>query len=194
MLTDYVGKAEDADSARSCHMSESQTLNFVNVHLFHDESNLALIHENPLLYSSNRKRALDYVLEQLGAENWNKSLCFVFGDLNFRLDSPSFLHRLTERASAHPLEEQHGSVTEGLLCDSCTAVSDTLRRTISAIEFRRKSQNDINAGCVLRIERKRFDYFNQKKLLDDWKSYLEDDREAGNFKDLHELPINFPPT
>ncbi|EPB75598.1 hypothetical protein ANCCEY_05287 [Ancylostoma ceylanicum] len=103
-------------------------------------------------------------------------------------------HRLTERASAHPLEESHGSIADGLLCGGSTATCDTLRRTVSAIEFRRESQNDISSGCVLRIERKRFDYFNQKKLLNDWKSYLEDDREAANFKQLHELPINFPPT
>ncbi|EYC14768.1 hypothetical protein Y032_0039g145 [Ancylostoma ceylanicum] len=106
----------------------------------------------------------------------------------------TFCKRLTERASAHPLEESHGSIADGLLCGGSTATCDTLRRTVSAIEFRRESQNDISSGCVLRIERKRFDYFNQKKLLNDWKSYLEDDREAANFKQLHELPINFPPT
>ncbi|RCN34923.1 hypothetical protein ANCCAN_19223 [Ancylostoma caninum] len=72
-----------------------RTLDFVNVHLFHDESNLALIHENPFLYSSNRKRALNYVLEQLMASgNWESSPCFVFGDLNFRLDSTSFLNNI----------------------------------------------------------------------------------------------------
>ncbi|VDO76164.1 unnamed protein product [Heligmosomoides polygyrus] len=91
----------------------NKTFDFVNVHLFHDESNLALIHEasvkkfagiftiltncallqNPLLYSSNRKRALDYVLEQLSISEGNCSpLRFIFGDLNFRLDSPSFLN------------------------------------------------------------------------------------------------------
>ncbi|VDK44847.1 unnamed protein product [Cylicostephanus goldi] len=243
-------------------------LDFVNVHLFHDESNLALIHEekpcsvfqNPFLYSTNRKRALNYVLEQLSSSGtWTSSHCFVFGDFNFRLDSTSFLNvrgfinsfvkvdilsvswisfllpiqptetgrvalicimfnilfftfpllvmrvfgsslisnvlqRLTERASAHPLEEPHGSVADGLVCENNTTTTETLRRTVSAIEFRRPSLSDIRAGCVLRIEKKRFDYFNQKKLLDDWKSYLEDDREPSKFSQLHELPINFPPT
>lgn len=173
----------------------NKTFDFVNVHLFHDESNLALIHENPLLYSSNRKRALDYVLEQLSISEGNCSpLRFIFGDLNFRLDSPSFLNRLTERASPHPLDEQHGSVADGLQVDHSLPVSDHLRRTVSAIEFRRESEADMDSGCVLRIEKKRFDYFNHKKLLNDWKSYLEDDREAKNFKQLHELPITFPPT
>lgn len=173
----------------------NSTFDFVNVHLFHDESNLALIHENPLLYSTNRKRALDYVLEQLTcSDGVCTPLRFIFGDLNFRLDCPSFLNRLTERASLHPLDEQHGSVADGLQANSIAPVSDHLRRTVSAIEFRREEEDDMNSGCVLRIEKKRFDYFNHKKLLDDWKSYLEDDREARNFKQLHELPINFPPT
>ncbi|KJH45685.1 endonuclease/exonuclease/phosphatase family protein [Dictyocaulus viviparus] len=168
---------------------------FVNVHLFHDESNLALIHENPLLYSSNRKRALDYVLEQLScSDKMCYSLQFIFGDFNFRLDSPSFLNRLTERASLHPLNEQHGSVSGGLQTNSGVAASDQLRRVVSAVEFRRESNDDLNSGFVLRIEKKRFDYFNHTKLLNDWRSYLEDDREAKNFEQLHELPINFPPT
>ncbi|VDM64218.1 unnamed protein product [Angiostrongylus costaricensis] len=185
----------------------NSTFDFVNVHLFHDESNLALIHENPLLYSSNRKRALDYVLDQLTRSD---GVCspfrFIFGDLNFRLDCPSFLNRLTERASLHPLDEQHGSMADGLQTSTITPISDHLRKTVSAIEFRREAEDDVNSGicktsillvffsCVLRIEKKRFDYFNHKKLLDDWKSYLEDDCETKNFKQLHELPINFPPT
>uniref|UniRef100_A0A1I7WZX0 FLYWCH-type domain-containing protein n=1 Tax=Heterorhabditis bacteriophora TaxID=37862 RepID=A0A1I7WZX0_HETBA len=56
------------------------------------------------------------------------------------------------------------------------------------------NQSEINCGCVLRIEKKRFDYFNHKKLLNDWKTYLEDDKESTNFRQLCELPINFPPT
>ncbi|KHJ99042.1 hypothetical protein OESDEN_00972 [Oesophagostomum dentatum] len=102
--------------------------------------------------------------------------------------------RLTERASAHTLEEPPGSVADGLLSPNSAAGPDTLRRTVSAVEFRRESLNEISSGCVLRIEKKRFDYFNQQKLLDDWKSYLEDDRETSSFDELYELPINFPPT
>lgn len=52
----------------------------------------------------------------------------------------------------------------------------------------------INFSCVLRIEKKRFDYFNHKRLLNEWQGYLEDDREVLNFPCLHELTINFPPT
>ncbi|CAI5454477.1 unnamed protein product [Caenorhabditis angaria] len=183
----------------------NRVFDFVNAHLFHDESNLALIHENPELYSQNRKRALDFVLEQTTQlENGCTPLLFIFGDLNFRLDSRSFLNRITEKLEPHQVDEQMGSLAEGLQVETttntnsltpCTAhPSELLRRTVSAIEFRRESENEENRSCVLRIEKKKFEYFNHKKLLDDWESYLDDDKEAQNFKNMFELPIAFAPT
>lgn len=110
--------------------------------------------------------------------------------------------------------------------------SDHLKRSISAVEFR-KTQDSLedrnkyflaflkhfinllpkpnkaifwqfiilkkrihiaDFSCVLRIEKKRFDYINHKQLLNEWHQYLEDDREAKNFPMLFELPIHFPPT
>ncbi|KAK0397404.1 hypothetical protein QR680_002115 [Steinernema hermaphroditum] len=191
-------------------------IDLINVHLFHDESNLALIHENPSLYSNNRKRALNYVLDQLqtisnGERHANA--VFIFGDLNFRLDSPSFLNRLTGNGQAdahHHLEDPHGSISGNQLIDAGFAlgtsndiwedgtVNDPLRRTVSAIEFRSSGDSivsgDATPNCVLRIEKKLFDYFNHKKLLKDWKGYLEDDKEVHDFPSLKELNINFPPT
>ncbi|EGT43137.1 CBN-IPP-5 protein [Caenorhabditis brenneri] len=176
---------------------------FVNAHLFHDESNLALIHENPQLYSQNRKRALDFILSELSAmENGCTRLLFIFGDLNFRLDPRAFLNRLTERTATHQVAEaeQMGSLADGLQTPSSTLQvfshpSENLRRTVSAIEFRRESDSDDSQNsCVLRIEKKKFDYFNHKKLLDDWHTYRDDDKEAQNFKSMFELDINFPPT
>uniref|UniRef100_A0A0N5ALK2 inositol-polyphosphate 5-phosphatase n=1 Tax=Syphacia muris TaxID=451379 RepID=A0A0N5ALK2_9BILA len=186
---------------------------FVNVHLFHDDSNIALVHENPSLYSENRKRALDFVIEELRRteENQNNTL-FLFGDLNFRLDPASFLNRITEGA-----DQRHDSVvfTESDdIDDETTSLAsvepntidllksddrkdECLRRTVSAIEFRRSpnpSKVDIQSNCVLRIEKKRFDYFNHMRLLKEWECYLEDDKEALNFPSLRELKIHFPPT
>ncbi|CCD63797.1 putative type I inositol 1,4,5-trisphosphate 5-phosphatase [Caenorhabditis elegans] len=182
---------------------ENKVFDFVNAHLFHDESNLALIHENPQLYSQNRKRALDFVLAELSSkENGCTPLLFVFGDLNFRLDSRSFLNRLTERTAQHPVadQEQMGSLADGLQASAAnlqviTHPSENLRRTVSAIEFRRESDSDDSQNsCVLRIEKKKFDYFNHKKLLDDWRSYRDDDKETENFQSMFEMHINFPPT
>uniref|UniRef100_A0A1I7YB54 inositol-polyphosphate 5-phosphatase n=1 Tax=Steinernema glaseri TaxID=37863 RepID=A0A1I7YB54_9BILA len=191
-------------------------VDLINVHLFHDESNLALIHENPSLYSNNRKRALNYVLDQLQSfSNGERhaNAVFIFGDLNFRLDTPSFLNRLTGNGQAdahHHLEDPHGSISGNQLIDTGFPVgnsgdiwedgsaNDPLRRTVSAIEFRTTGDSiasgDVTQNCVLRIEKKLFDYFNHKKLLKDWQGYLADDREVHDFPSLKELNINFPPT
>uniref|UniRef100_A0A915AHL1 inositol-polyphosphate 5-phosphatase n=1 Tax=Parascaris univalens TaxID=6257 RepID=A0A915AHL1_PARUN len=199
-----------------CRFRHNETpVDFVNVHLFHDESNIALIHENPSLYSDNRKRALNYVLEEanrVSENNLKQHPLFIFGDLNFRLDSPSFLNRITVDADQrHDSLDLHGSL-EGnagsLLTVEAAAKQlqngpsedqqgEQLRRTVSAIEFRRSpngSRTDIPSSCVLRIEKNRFDYFNHKKLLHEWRTYLEDDKEAKSFPSLRELRIQFPPT
>ncbi|GMT07410.1 hypothetical protein PENTCL1PPCAC_29584 [Pristionchus entomophagus] len=179
-----------------------KVLDLINVHLFHDESNLALIHENPSLYSSNRKRALDYVINECVLDNDDDSRInrFIFGDLNFRLDSRTFLNRLTEKAARRDKMEdltQHGS--QDLLKDDRVTLrndvnaSEQLRRTVSAVEFR-KDDGEANENCVLRIEKKRFDYFNHVKLMTDWHSYLEDDKEVLEFPELYEMEIDFPPT
>lgn len=176
--------------------------NFVDAHLFHDESNLALIHENPELYSDNRKRALSYMFDKIYEINETSNLpVFLFGDLNFRLDPRSFINKLTENTAPHNLDDADaaGSIADGLQKTEpkptvVNGPTEHLRRTVSAIEFRRESQCNSDDSCVLRIEKKRFDYFNHKKLLNDWRSYLEDDKELQSFKQMHELPINFPPT
>lgn len=54
-----------------------------------------------------------------------------------------------------------------------------------------------NFSCVLRIGKKRFDYCDPEKLIRDWHSYREDDREqdfCSKLMGLNEKPIDFPPT
>jgi hypothetical protein len=69
-------------------------LDLINIHLFHDDSNLLTL-QNPSLYSTNRKKAMDFVLErysmQCSNQNDKAALLFIFGDFNFRLNSDSFL-------------------------------------------------------------------------------------------------------
>jgi len=179
-------------------------MDLANVHLFHDESNLALIHENPSLYSDNRKRALDFVLERINQQNNGCSTpLFIFGDLNFRLNAPSFLNKLTEDSELTECNDITQSEINVELCgepcgDAEFRPIDPLRRTVSAVEFRRSpcefNTDDVVGDCVLRIEKKRFDYFNHKKLLSEWKQYLGDDRELLKFPTIFECPIRFPPT
>ncbi|KAF7635610.1 IPPc domain-containing protein, partial [Meloidogyne graminicola] len=74
----------------------------VNIHLFHDESNLNLL-ENPTLYSNNRKNAFNYVLQKFekfnGGTIEGSSNLFVFGDFNFRLNFASFVKKLTRQTN-----------------------------------------------------------------------------------------------
>uniref|UniRef100_A0A1I8BEF9 inositol-polyphosphate 5-phosphatase n=1 Tax=Meloidogyne hapla TaxID=6305 RepID=A0A1I8BEF9_MELHA len=50
-----------------------------------------------------------------------------------------------------------------------------------------------NVSWVLRVGRKRFEYFDEKWLLSEWRVYREDDCELNEFP-LKELFLQFPPT
>ncbi|KAB1271389.1 Type I inositol 1; 4; 5-trisphosphate 5-phosphatase [Camelus dromedarius] len=61
----------------------------VNIHLFHDASNLVAWETSPSVYSGIRRKALGYVLDRISDQRFEKASYFVFGDFNFRLDSKS---------------------------------------------------------------------------------------------------------
>ena len=87
----------------------SSVFDMVNVHLFHDASNLLAAAQSPSVYSEFRKNALQYTLkkyEHVSMPIIDAFLCSslpldpaegsvpfaIFGDFNFRLDA----HRLLE--------------------------------------------------------------------------------------------------
>ena len=60
----------------------------VNIHLFHDASNLAACEEFPSVYCKSRRRALVHTLERFHKDVKNgMAPYFVFGDFNFRCDT-----------------------------------------------------------------------------------------------------------
>ncbi|KAG8574205.1 hypothetical protein GDO81_009093 [Engystomops pustulosus] len=61
----------------------------VNLHLFHDASNLVSSDCSPSVYSANRRRGLYHVLTRL-TDDCNAPF-FLFGDFNFRLDLKSLI-------------------------------------------------------------------------------------------------------
>ncbi|XP_075715015.1 inositol polyphosphate-5-phosphatase A-like isoform X2 [Rhinoderma darwinii] len=61
----------------------------VNLHLFHDASNLVSSVCSPSVYSANRRRGLYHVLSRI--KNECKAPFFLFGDFNFRLDLKSLI-------------------------------------------------------------------------------------------------------
>lgn len=67
---------------------EGTVFDMVNIHLFHDASNLAACEEFPSVYCKSRRRALIYTLERFQKDLVNQPTpYFVFGDFNFRCDT-----------------------------------------------------------------------------------------------------------
>uniref|UniRef100_A0A803TMN8 inositol-polyphosphate 5-phosphatase n=1 Tax=Anolis carolinensis TaxID=28377 RepID=A0A803TMN8_ANOCA len=71
----------------------------VNIHLFHDASNLVAWETSPSLYSGIRHKALGYVLDRIIDQRFERVSYFVFGDFNFRLDAKSVVETLCTKAT-----------------------------------------------------------------------------------------------
>ncbi|XP_063787830.1 inositol polyphosphate-5-phosphatase A-like isoform X1 [Pseudophryne corroboree] len=67
----------------------NRMFDLVNLHFFHDASNLVSCDSSPSVYSSNRRRALYHVLARL--QDDSDAPFFLFGDFNFRLDLKSLI-------------------------------------------------------------------------------------------------------
>lgn len=92
--------------------NDIKPLDLVNIHLFHDASNLVAMETTPSPYAQNRQRALEYTLDKLSLPlpgTWEQSQnqqndpsqqqqvpLFIFGDFNFRLDTNKVIQRITE--------------------------------------------------------------------------------------------------
>lgn len=109
--------------------NDTKPLDLVNIHLFHDASNLVAMETTPSPYAQNRQRALDYTLDKISlplSGTWEQSQqqpnssesttattnattnttktqpqvpLFIFGDFNFRLDTNKVIQRITEGVS-----------------------------------------------------------------------------------------------
>ena len=77
-------------------------LDLVNIHLFHDASNLVSLEAVPSVYSRHRRRALAYVLDRLN--NGDRLPYFVFGDFNFRLEGRGVVEQLSRGLSREAKE------------------------------------------------------------------------------------------
>lgn len=107
-------------------LNERQPIDLVNIHLFHDASNIVAMKSTPSPYAQNRQRALEFTLDRVsrplpggiwikshqisaatkptgeaeGAEeeeeDCNTVPLFIFGDFNFRLDTNRVIQRITD--------------------------------------------------------------------------------------------------
>ncbi|XP_072292763.1 inositol polyphosphate-5-phosphatase A isoform X2 [Eucyclogobius newberryi] len=146
----------------------------VNIHLFHDASNLVACERSPSVYSGTRQKALGYALDRITDQRHDRLPFFLFGDFNFRLDSKQVIESLCSTATLQ-------------------TVRDADTNDVDKLIFR-ETEND--RRVVLQLEKKLFTYVNQDVFRENnGTSLLEYDKEISVFKDrLTELEISFPPS
>ncbi|PAA88571.1 hypothetical protein BOX15_Mlig028527g1 [Macrostomum lignano] len=175
------------------------TFDLVNVHLFHDASNLDGLSQTPSVYARHRRDALMWILDQLrsgppvkdefaiaassgsvvkGVEDGGESLSaerlpvptFVFGDFNFRLNLEAYVKTVTQKCRRTEQRDEDGHLS---------------------IEYYRGDDR------VLTVGKKQFhscthsrEFFENKH---NWLGQL--DFEPSSFdSSLFEFPVTFPPT
>lgn len=141
----------------------------LNIHLFHDVSNLVShgLQDTPTTYRNLRKRALKYTLDTVKS---HKLPFFIFGDFNFRLEGRAVLERLSS-----------GLSKEKDLCD----LGDE-----ELIHFK-----DNQDQVVLSIGKKEFQVENHDETFKEtWIEWTDLDKETDHLEGLTEMKLNFPPT
>ncbi|KAL0860853.1 hypothetical protein ABMA27_009391 [Loxostege sticticalis] len=143
---------------------------FVNIHLFHDASNLLALEPFPSVYCRSRRRALRHTLRHLHSDV-NAAPYFIFGDFNFRTDTGGVVKKITEELTACRL--QNGGNTE-----------------VSKLQYRATSDGSV----VLSVGKKEFAHSDHQKIFrEPWLQRFDRELEALR-QHLYEFPVKFPPT
>lgn len=147
---------------------EGKPLEFVNIHLFHDQDNTIAIQESPSVYSVNRQRALEYSLKAFSDLKLDICPQFIFGDFNFRLNQCQLEQFLLGNGFQNKKDDNDNGKTKlNLIHEN---------------------------GNYLIIEKKKFS-FKVDELMADNKALQQFDTELEYFKEsLFEIPITFTPT
>ncbi|XP_056144918.1 inositol polyphosphate-5-phosphatase A [Lampris incognitus] len=152
----------------------NQGLDLVNVHLFHDASNLIACNSSPSIYSANRAKALRYVINRISDSSNTPLPFFLFGDFNFRLDTLSLVQYLSTSADVQTVKKDSSNEVEKIICEA----------------------KDNDHKVLLHIEAKLFAYLHQAVFREDnGKALLKYDKEVTAFHDVvREEQILFPPS
>lgn len=152
------------------------TFDLLNVHLFHDASNLLAAERSPSIYSKCRRNALNYTLENLPPDTSGNVVPFIiFGDFNFRLDA----HRLVEH-----LSDKRDDLVDKIKQDNSDEISKIIIR------------NEDNQP-KLTIEKKGFNLHDKHDEFFNHNTRQANtfDFEFSSFNDhLYEYEKNFPPS
>ncbi|EDO49130.1 predicted protein [Nematostella vectensis] len=146
----------------------------LNIHLFHDASNLEAMQMSPSDYSQARHRALKHILERLENDSLPKAPCILFGDFNFRLDTKAVVESLCAGLQSQYIRKDGESIPSKVL-------------------FRDKKISD---KVVLAVETKKFVVHDQSYFhSEDGKRFQKYNREFEEFQNkLYEFNISFPPS
>ncbi|XP_056102659.1 inositol polyphosphate-5-phosphatase A [Rhinichthys klamathensis goyatoka] len=152
----------------------NQGLDLVNVHLFHDASNLIACNASPSVYTANRKKALRYVINRIEDNSYSPLPFFLFGDFNFRLDTLSLVQNLSMSADIQTVKKDSSNEVEKIICE----------------------EKDNDHQVLLHIETKLFAYLHQAVFRENnGKELLKYDKEISAFHDvITEEDIRFPPS
>ncbi|KAH3787856.1 inositol polyphosphate-5-phosphatase A-like [Dreissena polymorpha] len=144
----------------------------INIHLFHDASNIVALQKSPSVYCDNRYRALAHTLQRFETDQFDKVPYFIFGDFNFRLDLQALLKVLTEKTEA----------TEGR----------GKKNNVNKLTY-----TDANSKVVLTVESKYFDHHEKHNevFINKDKTLNKYDVEIEMYRDkVYEYDITFPPS
>ncbi|XP_072039666.1 inositol polyphosphate-5-phosphatase A-like isoform X2 [Amphiura filiformis] len=153
---------------------DNRVFDLVNIHLFHDASNMIAMQNCPSPYCKNRKRALDHVIKRFAKDKHEKVPYFIFGDFNFRLDTQGVIQTLVARATPEYTRED---------------------KEIKRIVYK---ANDSVDKVILTLGKKVFDIDEPSRLLGEgngakWLHHF--DKEPLSFNTLLcEYPVEFPPS
>uniref|UniRef100_A0A3Q0SJ88 inositol-polyphosphate 5-phosphatase n=1 Tax=Amphilophus citrinellus TaxID=61819 RepID=A0A3Q0SJ88_AMPCI len=152
----------------------NQGLDLVNIHLFHDASNLIACNSSPSIYSANRNNALRYVINRISDNQHMVLPFFLFGDFNFRLDTLSLVQYLSTATDVQTVKKDSSNEVEKIICE----------------------EKDNDRQVLLQIEEKLFAYLHQAVFREDnGRALLKYDKEVAAFHDvIREEDIMFPPS
>ncbi|XP_049341751.1 inositol polyphosphate-5-phosphatase A [Astyanax mexicanus] len=152
----------------------NQGLDLVNVHLFHDASNLIACNSSPSVYSTNRQKALRYIINRISDSSYSPLPFFLFGDFNFRLDTQSLVQNLSTSAEVQTVKKDSSNEVEKIIYE----------------------EKDNDHKVLLHIETKLFAYLHQAVFRENnGKELLKYDKEIAAFHDvITEEQILFPPS
>ncbi|XP_062855366.1 inositol polyphosphate-5-phosphatase A isoform X2 [Trichomycterus rosablanca] len=155
-------------------MIHDQGLDLVNVHLFHDASNLEACKSSPSVYSTYRQKALQYVISRVCDSSYSPLPFFVFGDFNFRLDTLSLLQSLSTSAEVQTVKKDSTNEVERIIYE----------------------ERDNDHKVLFHIETKLFDYLHHMLFRENnGRELLKYDNETAAFQDVTaEEKILFPPS